>query len=230
MATVITNMLSAIPWIGQDFVQFTQTHLLTLSAILSLVLLGFVPLPTIGVVNTKSLRGTKARTPESKQNFAGIPYSFLAMFIGLVDGDGYIQIIKTSKGFIALELVISLEIADLPMLQHLHDVLGIGRVNSYPNIWTAKFIIGRVDLQKVLFPLMIHHGLFFLTDTRRAQFERAMFIMQNNITLFANITAHIPVLHPLPFTPAGYLLLPFFLNWIVGFTIAEGSFYFKASG
>lgn len=26
LATVITNMLSAIPWIGQDFVQFVQAR------------------------------------------------------------------------------------------------------------------------------------------------------------------------------------------------------------
>ena len=92
-ATVITNMLSAIPWIGQDFVQFKH--------ILFLVLFIFFSLsnntekeyiPTIGVVNTKALRNKKACTLEDKQVYKNITPRFMAKFIGLVDGDGYIKV------------------------------------------------------------------------------------------------------------------------------------------
>ena len=48
-ATVITNLLSAIPWIGQDFVQlvYDTTHMSTV-------------LPLIGSINWGSRRRTKS--------------------------------------------------------------------------------------------------------------------------------------------------------------------------
>lgn len=218
-ATVITNMLSAVPWIGQDFVQFFT---------LSLVLMSLI---TLGVVNVRSLRGRKTRTDTEKESFKKVPISFLAMFVGLVDGDGYISVTRTAKGAISLTLVLSLEIAEAPLLYELQSMLNIGRVSVYPNVGQAKFIIGRVDLQEVFFPLMAYYQLFFLTDARRAQFNMAMHAIMNNITRYDDLPSEAPDYSPaLPYTPTGYLLLPFFAAWFVGFVIAEGSFYMKASG
>ncbi|MBP1357791.1 MAG: hypothetical protein JZD40_04805 [Sulfolobus sp.] len=231
LATVITNMLSAIPWIGQDFVQFYTALLVDLSALfLVVVLYSIIVLSTVGTVNVRALRGKLARTTESKSEFLNVPYDFLCMFMGLVDGDGYIKLTKTTTGFIRMELVISLEMGDLPMLQHLHNVLKIGRIAIFPNVNTAKYIIGRVDLQEVLIPLIFYHNLFFLTDVQRAQFDLMLFIINGNITKFTDIPSIAPVYNQLPTTAAGYLLLPFFLNWFVGFIIAEGSFYTKGTG
>lgn len=165
------------------------------------------------------------------------------MFIGLVlffsrgkkSGDGYIAITRSVKGFISLELVISLDQKELPLLEYVKSVLNIGRIKVYPNVGVVKYIIGRVDLQEVLLPLLFHHGLFFLTDTRRAQFERAFYILVNGLTKFNSIPTTVPTLLPLPLGPRrgqaiDYTNLPFFRNWIVGFTIAEGSFHVKGSG
>ena len=44
------------------------------------------------------------------------------MFIGLVDGDGYIAITRTIKGYISLELVISLHERDIELLEYLKSV------------------------------------------------------------------------------------------------------------
>lgn len=97
-ATVITNMLSAIPWIGQDFVQLT---ILLLVQSLFIYLINYKnpieSLPTIGKVNTKALRGQKAREENDKLTFKKITSSFIAMFRGVVDGDGYIKLTKTIK-------------------------------------------------------------------------------------------------------------------------------------
>ena len=59
-----------------------------------------------------------------------------------------------------------------------------------------------------------------------------MYIFTNNITLFPNIPAIIPVTNycPFPTTAGEFISLPFFANWTVGFTVAEGSFYTKGSG
>jgi hypothetical protein len=51
---------------------------------------------------------------------------------------------------------------DLALLEYFKKMLGgIGRINVYPKIYTVKYIIGHVDLQEVLIPLLLHHQLFF---------------------------------------------------------------------
>ena len=54
LATVITNLLSAIPWIGTDLVEFS--HLLLISLFILAIL------PTIGTERSKVLRGVLPRT------------------------------------------------------------------------------------------------------------------------------------------------------------------------
>lgn len=230
-ATVITNMLSAIPWIGSDFVELTTIILLFSLVLFTYMLCNYSSLPTVGTINTKALRGKKSRTIEDKEPYLKVPFDFLRMFVGFVDGDGYFQVTNSGKGSIRLNLVISLEIRDLPLLEYFKKMLGeIGRINVYPKINTAKYIIGRVDLQEVLIPLLLHHQLFFLTQTRRRQFDLVMHILINNITRFSDIPKKVSENFSLPLTSLRYLQLPFFLNWIVGFTMSEGSFYIKRSG
>lgn len=216
-ATVITNLMSAIPWIGNDFVESINIIELTL--------------PTIGLISPHALKkGKKIRSDKSK--FLSIPNSFLAKLVGFIDGDGYILIHKTEKGFIKINLTISLDIRDLSLLHHIQSTLGIGIIKTYPktkNPDTCKLVINRTDLQEILFPLLIHHNLFFLTNTRREQYNKAMYILENNIKLFSEIPKIPPILNPLPKTAIGYISITFFNNWIVGFTEAEGSFLIKSN-
>ncbi len=101
-ATVITNMLSAIPWIGGDFVELNITTLLFSLTLFRYMLYVYSSLPTIGVVNTKALRGKKARTIEDKKPYLNVPFDFLIIFVGFVDGDGYFQVTNSGKGSIRL--------------------------------------------------------------------------------------------------------------------------------
>lgn len=171
LATVITNLLSAIPWIGQDFVEFEKLLLfiITLSIFYYLITKCNNNMNTIGKVNESALRGKKSRTDQEKQAFLySISYEFISMLRqrrGLIDGDGYIAITKIGLDNIRMELILSVDIKDLKLLQHIQNVLKIGRINEYPNSSTAKLIIGKVDLQEVLFPLILHYKLFFLTET-----------------------------------------------------------------
>ena len=60
LATVITNLLSAIPWIGQDFVEFVKLLLFIIT--LSIFYYYFTTehnynMTTIGKVNESALRG-----------------------------------------------------------------------------------------------------------------------------------------------------------------------------
>jgi hypothetical protein len=97
-------MLSAIPWIGKDLVEFNELGPLILCSSI---------LPTIGSVNSKALRKARLLTEDEKREALKIPYSFLSKFIGLIDEVGYISITKTPAGYIRIRLIISLDIRDL---------------------------------------------------------------------------------------------------------------------
>jgi hypothetical protein len=229
LATVITNLLSAIPWIGEDFVQSKNiTEYYSIMETASI-------LPVIGTVSPHAIKkGNKNKRLDNKE-YLSIPPSFVAFFAGFVDGDGYLQIVRTTKGYISISLIIGVHLDDISTLEYIKSVLKLGKLTVHPDIKNpiCKLIINRTDLQEVIFPLFIHHGIFFLTETRRAQFDLAMYILQNEIKHYDQIQAisHSPggksSVFELPGTASDYMNLPFFKNWIVGFTQAEGSFFVK---
>src|SRR6478735_5465065 len=134
-------------------------------------------LPTIGNVHKNALK--KMNKLLDKKDYVNLPTSFLAFLVGLIDGDGYIQITKTTKGFI-----------------------------------TMKLVINKTELQEVLFPLLIHNNIFFLTQTRINQFNLAMYILKNDIKMFDKIPSreNIEDVFKLPKDAKDYTLLHFFKN------------------
>lgn len=247
-ATVITNLISAIPWIGQDIVESKFAIIINLclgcaalilflgliiyKCLLDLILLSCnIYLPTIGIVHQNALKKGNRALRLNKQEYISIPYSFIAFLVGLIDGDGYIQVTKTSKGFIAIKLVISLHLEDISTLEYIYSVLKIGKINIYKDLRspTCKLVINKTDLQEILFPLLIYHNIFFLTFTRTNQFNLAVYIIKNDIKLYnvINNIVNIPPVFEIPENPLDYASLLFFRNWIVGFTCSEGSFFIK---
>lgn len=228
MATVITNLLSAIPVFGQDLVESNYTTELY-SCLVSEGNI-FPLLATIGTVSTQQLKkGKKLRI--AKEEYLSVPYEFIAFLVGLIDGDGYIQISKTSKGYITMKLVICLSLEDISSLEYIYSVLKMGKIQisrDYKNP-ICKLVLNKTDLQEVIFPLLKHHGIFFLTESRRNQFDLAMFILKNNLKLYNEISHYkeIPTIFNLPKTALDYINLAFFKNWLVGFTNSEGSFCIK---
>jgi len=224
-ATVITNLMSAIPWIGQDVVESKNA-----TEYYTIVAAAFM-LPTIGTVSVHALKKGNKNIRLDKKEYLSIPSSFIAFLVGLMDGDGYIQITRTTKGFITIKLVISVHLEDISTLEYIQSVLKLGKITVNPDHKSpsCKLIINRTDLQEVLFPLLLHHGIFFLTESRRSQFDLAMFILKDDQKVYDEIPAieNIPTLFELPKTASDYANLGFFLNWIVGFTMAEGSFFVK---
>jgi len=210
--------MSAIPWVGQDIVEFLK-------------IIKPKSLETIGVVHKNALKTGKILLKIDKKDYLSIPSSFIAFLVGLIDGDGYIQITKTGKGFIVMKLVISLHLNDLATLEYIKSVLKLGSISIYKDNKspTCKLIINKTDLQEVFFPLLLYHNMYFLTNTRITQFNTAMYILKNDIKFFNGIPSEIPNVFELPSTAIGYTKLPFFLNWIVGFTMAEGSFFIKSN-
>lgn len=132
--------------------------------------------------------------------------------MGFIDGDGYIGIIKSYKDRIEVYLSISIHLEDIAVLNYVQSALQAGKIYTYPNRKspTARLVISRSELQEVLFPLFLHHGLFFLTKTRRDQYHMAMYIFNNNIKNFQELPSVAPVLQELPVSALGYANLPFF--------------------
>ena len=80
-ATVITNLMSAIPWVGQDIVElknFTENH--TTVYYLSGIL------PTIGTVSTNALKKGNKNVRVNKEEYLSIPPTFISFLVGLIDG------------------------------------------------------------------------------------------------------------------------------------------------
>lgn len=227
-ATVITNLMSAIPWVGQDIVESIKFMEINVTDDWFCNIL-----PTIGTVNVNALKKGNKSVRLNKEKYLSIPAPFISFLVGLIDGDGYIQITKTSKGFIAMKLVISIHLDDISTLQYIHSVLNLGKITIYKDNKspTCKLIINKTDLQEVLFPLLLHHNIFFLTETRNNQFNTAMYILIQEIKTFKDIPKLnlIDKRFELPGSPESYIKLSFFKNWVVGFTTAEGSFFIKSN-
>jgi len=203
--------MSAIPWVGQDIVEsknFTDTCVTTycLSSLL----------PTIGTVNANALKKGNKNVRLNKQEYLSIPPSFLSFLVGLIDGDGYIQITKTTKGFIAIKLVISIHLNDISTLEYIRSVINLGKITIYKDNRspTCKLIINKTDLQEVLFPLLLYHNIFFLTETRNNQFNTAIVILEQDIKRFDFIPSinNIPKVFNLPVNAADYVKLTFYKN------------------
>lgn len=242
-ATVITNLLSAIPWLGKSLVEsiikkrktlififnFSLSYILNKLKILYYILNINKRLDTIGQISPYALKSGRKEIL-NKNEYLSIPYAFLAMLVGFIDGDGYICIAKTKKKYIKLCLVLSLDIKDLFILEYIQFYLKLGVINTYPKKGekhTCKLVINKTDLQDVFFPLLMYHNLYFLTEVRTIQYNKALYILHNNIKFFSDIPINITPYYNLLSKSKDYLYLDFFNNWIVGFTIAEGSFFIK---
>lgn len=171
-------------------------------------------LPTVGDVHPNALKKYNKNIRSDKKEYLSIPVSFLSFLVGLIDGDGYIMISKTPKGYITIKLVISLHLNDLSTLEYIRSVLKIGKISIHKDLKSpsCRLIISRTDLQEVFFPLLLYHNIFFLTETRANQFNLAMYILENNIKRYDNIPKDIPSKFELPKSPSDYTLLHFFNN------------------
>lgn len=169
-------------------------------------------LPTIGEIHDNALK--KFHKVMNKEDYISIPSSFLGFLSGLIDGDGYIQITKTGKGFITIKLTISLHLDDISTLEYINSVLKLGKITIYKDLKspTCRLVINRTELQEILFPLFIHNKIFFLTETRINQFNLAVYILKNNIKKFEEIPSKIDNVFKLPENPFDYTLLSFFKN------------------
>lgn len=121
---------------------------------------------------------------------------FMSMLMGLVDGDGYIEIgpqkqyNKSSvlpKSTIRARLVIRLNNRDRDLLVYITKVLGVGSISSLDSENQTRLIISKKDLSTVIIPLIKSYNLQFLTLSRIKQYSLLSYIIDNNIIHWENV-------------------------------------------
>ena len=165
-------------------------------------------------------------------------------FVGILDGDGYFDIgaqkqynknpNNSPKSTIRIRLGINLQYSDKDLLEFLVSKLGVGKIDYSKSKNQYRLILYKKDIINVIYPYLIKNNIEFLSYNRRKQFFLFKYIIENKIThwedlnldqinnLFLNSSKELEF--------SEIINLPYFYNWLVGFTIAEGSFHVKSNG
>jgi hypothetical protein len=159
--------------------------------------------------------------------------------VGFTDGDGCLTMYKEKKGLNNWkhEYSISLSIKDIRLLYKIKNILGCGIVRKYNNV--AIFNVKKIKhLIYIIIPILDKYPL--LTDKKRLIYlnfrnsllQKALISKKNitsdDITFIKHLLANNPDnLYKISIEELlKNLDNDFFNNWLVGFTEAEGSFYF----
>src|SRR6266446_5404707 len=177
----------------------------------------------------------------------------LEIFIGLIDGDGYIEIGQQkqysknsnskyhTKSTIRSSLlcttggVLRLDEKDRELLNLFANILKIGKIDELKSRNQYRLIIHKTDIFNIIYPFLTNNNIEFLNYNRRIQFFLLKYIIENNLKYWEDINLNKinnlfvesnKKLEQL----ADIINLPYFNNWLLGFTMAEGSFHIKARG
>jgi len=166
-----------------------------------------------------------------------ITKKFMAMFLGILDGDGYIEIgpqkqynKKTKelvKSTIRIRIVIRLHSRDIDLLKFLQSTLKAGSLSKLVKENQVRLIFYKSDIVNIILPLITDFNLKFLTYNRNIQFLLLNHIINNRIINWEDINYINPKYDSIP--SFNLIKLSWFSDWVVGFTIAEGSFGIKTN-
>ena len=72
------------------------------------------------------------------------------MLVGLIDGDGFIFVFIDDKGYFKINLVISLHIGDLPLLELIPKFFGVGNITRFGKNGIIYRVSSINDLQLII--------------------------------------------------------------------------------
>lgn len=159
--------------------------------------------------------------------------------VGFTDGDGCLTMYKEKKrlNYWRHEFTVGLSIKDIRLLYKIKNILGCGIIRKYNNV--AIFQIKKIKhLIYIIIPIFDKYPL--LTDKKRVTYLNFRnSLLQKALISKRNITSDdvLFIKQLLSNTPDNLYKMAiddyfkqidkiFFDNWLVGFTEAEGSFYF----
>ena len=242
-ATVITNLLSAIPWIGQDLVEFIWGGLnydepyysnVMLKILLNAgnsSILGFAYVLFLSFILTICVKiamtwrqsaGVRSiSTSEAFQRLhAGDPvYAYL---VGLFEGDGYFSITKKGK-YLTYELGIELSIRDVQLIYKIKKLLGVGIV-SFRKKGEIEMVALRIrnkdHLKNFILPIFDKYPML---SNKQYDYLRFKECLLSNIIYSDELPKYNRSNVPLH-TIDTILNTDYFPTWLVGFIEAEGCF------
>ena len=240
-ATVITSLMSAIPWLGQDIVEFLWGGLNQLlieepnnsNVVQQILLIARIsPIWVIGydcvyifVKKPKAWgqpAGVRHRsTVEASQrlNAGNLSYAYM---VGLFEGGGFFTVSQKGKYF-QCEVGIELNIRDVQLVYKIKNLLGVGVV-GFRERKGIKMVYLRVrkkdHLINFLLPIFDKYPLF---SNKQHDYLRLKVILLSNIVLHNDIAHYTRPTEPLN-SVGSILNTPYFSAWLVGFIEAEGYF------
>jgi hypothetical protein len=254
-ATVITNLLSAIPWIGTDFVQLVWGGLYTdepqYRNILLKILLNAGKFPTFGfayglflillIISVKiamtweqsaGVRSISTSEASQRLHAGDLTYAYL---VGLFEGDGFFSITKNGK-YLKYELGIELSIRDVQLIYKIKSFLGVGVVSfrKRNQVEMVSLIIrDQNHLKNLIIPIFDKYSMFSNKQYDYLRFKTALLsgiIYSVDLPEYNRPTECFNSIESI-------LNTPYFSSWLVGFIEAEGCFsiykqndsYFTAS-
>ena len=241
-ATVITNLMSAIPWVGQDIVEFIWGGLNTVEPycgdVILKILLNAGKSPNLGLaydlffifiiiyVKIAITRGQSAgvrslHTSEASQRLHAEDLVY-AYIVGLFEGDGFFSITKKGK-YITYELGIELSIKDVQLIYKIKKLLGIGVV-SFRTRKESEMVSLRIKnkdhLKNFIIPIFDKYPMFSNKQYDYLRFKDALLsgiIYSEDLPEYTRDSKPINTIESI--TGASY-----FSAWLVGFIEAEGCF------
>ena len=157
---------------------------------------------------------------------------FSAFLVGLIDGDGSIQVNHWNKQYLQFRIVIKIENtkANTLMLLAVQNFLGFGNIHN-----SDEFVRFQVDdKQKIQILIELLDKYPLLTSNAYSKYKFFKFCFNNRISLtydqYAILKADFTVIQTRGLTIEQILSLDYFENWLIGFIEAEGCFSIRKNG
>ena len=241
-ATVITNLMSAIPWVGQDIVEFIwgglndephygdvmlkillnagNSSILGFAYVLSLI---FISIVYVKIAMTwrqsAGVRSISTSKASQRLHAGDLVYAYL---VGLFEGDGYFTITKKGK-YLIYELGIELSIKDVQLIYKMKSLLGIGIV-SFRKRGEIEMVSLRIrnkdHLKKFIIPIFDKYPMF---SNKQHDYLRFKECLLSDIVYYDDLPFYRRNTVPLN-TIESIINAPYFSAWLVGFIEAEGCF------
>ena len=167
----------------------------------------------------------------------------MEILIGFLDGDGYFDIgpqkqynkspNNKPKSTIRIRLGTNLQIKEKELLELIIKKLGVGKIDYSKSKNQYRLIFYKKDILKVIYPYLKCNNIEFLVYNRK-QYFLFKYILENNIKHWEELNLeeinNLFIKSNKKFEFIDIVNLPYFYNWLVGFTAAFGSFHIKARG
>lgn len=242
-ATVITNLMSAIPWIGQDIVEFIWGGLYTdepqCGDVLLKILLNAGISPTLGFAydllftiilligvkiamtggKSAGVRGLHTSEASQRLHAGDLTYAYL---VGLFEGNGVFTITKKGK-YLTYELGIELSTKDVQLIYKIKNILGIGIVSfrKRNDIETVSLRIrDKNHLKNFILPIFDKYPMFSNKQYDYLRFKNALL---SGIIHSEDLSNYIRSNEPIN-SIESIINTSYFSAWLVGFIEAEGCF------